>query len=231
MRPALLLLIVLTMLPGAASARLLFRTLPVVAESGLRDGDAEAPKVAWTTRVRAPGAAVVRVVVGAADLGRGSWISFRSLADGAEHRLDAGSLDAWGRTSAMLNGEEAEVSLHVAPGDKHVFVRLNGVSGSERPTIESQCGPNDDRVASTDNRVGRINPPGCTVWRIGNGAFLTAGHCADVDPDLGGPQLPNGVLDWTNATVVEFNVPASDASGNTVVAAPQDQYPIVLNSV
>ena len=232
MRAALAILVAgLALIPSAASARLVFRTLPVVAESGPRDGDADGPKVAWTTRVRAPGAAVVRVVVGSANLGQASWLTFRSLADGAEHRLDATSLDAWGRTSAMLNGEEAEVSLHVAPGDRGVFVRLAGVSGSDRPVVESQCGPADNRVASTDNRVGRINPPGCTVWRIGNGAFLTAGHCADIDPDLGGPQLPDGTLDWTNATVVEFNVPASDAAGNTVVAAPQDQYPIVLASV
>ena len=32
---------------------------------------------------------------------------------------------------------------------------------------ESQCGANDDRQASTDARVGRIMPVGCTGWIVG----------------------------------------------------------------
>jgi hypothetical protein len=209
-----------------------FRTLPLVSESGLFDGDAAEPREAWSTTVRAPGAAVVRVAFAEAQLGAGSWITIRSLADGAVHRLDAKSLPEWGRMSALLNGEAAEVTLHVAPGDRDVFVRLAGVAGSEPPTrIESQCGASDDRVVSTDNRVARISPIGCTAWRIGNGAFLTAGHCADDDPDDAGAQLPDGVLDWNANTIIEFNVPDSQANGNWVASAPQDQYPIVLNSV
>jgi len=228
---AFLLAAALLALPAAAFARgYTMHTLPLVAESGLHDGGAEA-RVAWTTRVRAPGAAMMRVAFAEADLGRGSWLTIRALKDGAEQRLDAKSLVDWGRTSAFFNGEEAEVSLHVAPGDDDVYVRLAGVLGSDRPTIETQCGATDDRVADNDNRVARILPVGCTAWRIGNGAFLTAGHCADLDPDQGGPLTPDGVLDFTASTVIEFNVPLSDASGNTVAAAPQDQYPVVLGSV
>jgi hypothetical protein len=51
------LLALLLALPAAAAERgYTVRTLPLVAESGLHDGGAEA-RVAWTTRVRAPGAA------------------------------------------------------------------------------------------------------------------------------------------------------------------------------
>jgi len=231
MRAARAFLLAGLLLPAAASARgFEFRTIPVVAESGLQDGGEET-RVAWTSRVRAPGAAVIRVRFAAAELGRNSWLTIRSLGDGAEQRLDARSLVEWGHTSAFLNGEEAEVALHVAPGDRDVYVRLAGVMGSDRPEIETQCGATDDRVATTDNRVARVLPVGCTAWRIGNGAFLTAGHCADLDPDLSGPLLPDGTLDFSASTVIEFNVPASDASGNTVAAAPQDQYAVVLASV
>jgi V8-like Glu-specific endopeptidase len=68
----------------------------------------------------------------------------------------------------------------------------------------------------------------CTAWLISNGAALTAGHCVDLDPDGSGPQLPDGVADLNG--VMEFNVPASDASGNVVMAAPQDQFPINTSS-
>jgi hypothetical protein len=70
---------------------------------------------------------------------------------------------------------------------------------------------------------------GCTAWLVSNGAFLTAGHCADFDPDQGGPMLPDGVLDLNG--VVEFNVPASQANGRPVAAAMNDQYPIDVTRV
>ena len=49
-------------------------------------------------------------------------------------------------------------------------------------------------------------------------------HCTDFDPDRGGPQLPDGVLDLSG--VVEFNVPLSSGSGQPSPADPSDQYPI-----
>jgi V8-like Glu-specific endopeptidase len=67
------------------------------------------------------------------------------------------------------------------------------------------CGA-DSRVASTDNRVGRIS--GCTAWLVSNGGVLTAGHCGPV------------------SGVFEVNVPASLSNGVTVASAPEDQYPI-----
>ncbi len=90
------------------------------------------------------------------------------------------------------------------------------------------CGA-DNRVASNDGRVGRIGMGGCTAWLFSNGAVLTAGHCADFDPDEGGPMLPDGVLDL--AGVVQFNVPVSQADGTTVAAHADNQYPINVTNV
>ena len=78
----------------------------------------------------------------------------------------------------------------------------------------SLCDGDDDRVASADPRVGRLFLGGCTVWLASNGSLLTAGHCADVDPDLNGPMLPDGCLDL--AGLVEFNFPASLSNGQPV---------------
>ena len=71
----------------------------------------------------------------------------------------------------------------------------------------------------------------CPAWLISIGALLTAGLCADSYPDDFGPLLPDGVLDWTANTVVEFNVPASLPNGQVVIAAADHQYPVNLNSV
>lgn len=93
---------------------------------------------------------------------------------------------------------------------------------------ETLCGA-DDRVASTDWRAGRLSN-GCTAWLVSNGVLLTAGHCADDDPDDGGPMTPDGVLDWNADTVVEFNVPASNADGTINPAPATDRYTVTLTS-
>ena len=89
-------------------------------------------------------------------------------------------------------------------------VRAKRVQGSTTesaspPVLESICGANDDRVASSNPRAGRIMPIGCTGWMIPGGAFLTAGHCA-----------------LSTAQTVEFNVPASLSNGTTVAPPVKD---------
>ena len=83
----------------------------------------------------------------------------------------------------------------------------------EGAKTESICGTTDDRAASTNPRVGRIVPIGCTGWLIHGGRLLTAGHCT-------GAQMQT----------VEFNVPASLADGTTVAPPVRDQYPIIVGS-
>jgi V8-like Glu-specific endopeptidase len=191
--------------------------------------------------VRAAGAPWLRIHFGAYALGERSYITLTSLEDGGQQRLDSGTLPQWHDASAYFNGDAVQLELHVAPGEEGVFVSVQELTVGDAPDTsgaaqlrgesgligtETLCG-GDDRVASTDSRVGRIN--GCTAWLVSNGAVLTAGHCADFDPDQGGPLLPDGVLDL--AGVMEFNVPASQADGQTVMADPADQYPIDTNSV
>jgi hypothetical protein len=86
--------------------------------------------------------------------------------------------------------------------------------GWQGPTLgaETLCG-GDERVPSTDNRVGRING-GCTGWLISNGGVLTAGHCSIVP-----------------GSIFEVNVPASQANGTTVAAATRDQFPVLAGSI
>lgn len=167
------------------------------------------------------------------NLGRRSYITLTSAEDGGWQRLDARSLPDWNGASAIFNGDRVRMELHVAPGDEGVYVRLKDQVvghwvGGVTPT-ESQCGNADNRVAASDNRVGRLFFGGCTAWFVNNGAVLTAGHCTDFDPDRSGPMLPDGTVDLSG--VVEINVPASRADGTTVAANPNDQFPINTSGI
>jgi trimeric autotransporter adhesin len=194
--------------------------------------------------VRVPGAPWLRLHISEYNLGEHSYLILTSLQDQGRQRLDARALPQWGNATAFFNGEAVEVELHVAPGEAGVFVSIGELTVGERqapgrskglPVQKALCG-SDDRVASNDVRIGRINRanvPGntssafCTVWLVSNGALLTAGHCVDADPDGNGPMLPDGTIDNRFATgVVEFNVPASQNDGTTVFANPNNQYPI-----
>jgi hypothetical protein len=180
-----------------------------------------------------PGAAWLRFHLKDHQLGKGSYLTLTSALDGAQQRLDANSLLDWENGTAYFNGDSVQVELHLAPGDKNAYIEFDEMTVGEFADgdtldgmIESLCA-GDNRVASTDVRVGRIT--GCTAWLNSNGSLLTAGHCADYDPDRGGPLLPDGILDLGG--VVEFDIPQSLANGTLVAADPNDQYPIDTSSV
>jgi|GEM_PF-1748798 len=80
---------------------------------------------------------------------------------------------------------------------------------------ETMCGP-DNRIASSDQRIGRLMPIGCTGWLVGSSGdlALTAGHCDDV-----------------RMQIIEFQVPASLPDGRTLPADVEDQYPILRQTI
>lgn len=191
--------------------------------------------------IKVPGAISLRLHFSEYDLGRASYLTITSLQDGGQQRLDSRSLPKWEDATAVFNGDAIEIEMHVADTDEGVYFVVDAVvvADPQDPPPEavvngdgegdrSLCA-GDNRIASTDGRVGRLYFGGCTAWLISNGRLLTAGHCVDFDPDQGGPGLPDGVLDLFG--VVEFNVPSSLPDGTTVAAAPEDQYPINTGSV
>ena len=192
-------------------------TVPYTLDTGIRGNAGTEPVVAYSNVIRAATApSKLRVHFSSYNLGAASFVRLTSVRDGGSQKLDRVSLAYWQSTSAIFNGDEVRMELHVAPGDQGVYARVDqlilecdcsggaltlNVAGAP----ESLCGA-DGRSASTDNRVGRIS--GCTAWLISNGGVLTAGHCG------------------SGGGVFEANVPASSASGVTVASAPEDQYPI-----
>lgn len=185
------------------------------------DNNTAETRLAYTNLVVATGApGKVRVHFSSFNLGRHSYLLLTSVQDGGRQKLNAATLKNWRHTSAIFNGDKVKLELHVAPGEQGVFAEMDQLvlecncpdqprraAGSE--SAETLCG-GDSRVASTDNRVGRIS--GCTAWLVSNGAVLSAGHCGPI------------------SGVFEVNVPASSASGVTVASAPEDQYPVDLSN-
>ena len=193
---------------GAQTAPLQQHTQRYTLDSGVHDGQG-AEAVAFRQVVEVAGAPWLRLAFSDADLGAHSYLTLTSLADGAQQRLDAARLAEWYNTSAYFNGDAVEVALHVAPGDRGVFVRMSEVTVGEVGAPESQCGPTDDRQHSDDPKAGRLLSVGCTAWLIHDDKIVSAGHCTQ-----------------SGASVLEFNVPLSTAGGGLNHPGPEDQYSV-----
>ncbi len=184
--------------------------------SGRHDGQEAAISLVYQTTVQVAGAPWLRLRFINANLGSGSYLVVTSLLDGAEQRLDAAALAQWQNTSAFFNGDALDVRLYVAPGDSGVFVQMDEIAVGENgnpqdPDPATQCGPSDDRIASNDARQGRMLTIGCTAWLIGDGRFVSAGHCA---------------ASAGSANTIQFNVPPSLPNGTLQHPGPEDQYTV-----
>ncbi len=197
------------------------------AEPGPLFDDAERKRLVMRhmTLVQSPGANMMRVHFIDYDLGEHSEIHLNSLRDGAVQRFTHAMLKEWAGWSAIFNGDLVLVQLFVAPGDAARF-EIDQIAINNPPVefveggVASICGV-DNRIASSDSRVGRLSGPncgnggsgngcgGCTAWLTSVGSAVTAGHCG------------NG-----SGGLIEFNVPMSASNGAPVAAAPEDQYPV-----
>lgn len=143
-------------------------------------------------------------------LPKGAVLRITSLKDGAQQHLNAKTLAQWQNTSAYFNGSAVRVELLAdKAGRTGQFGIVKVLAGKPQPVTESQCGANDDRVASNVADRARLIDVGCTVNLMAKGCFITAGHC------LATPSLVD---------VVEFNVPKSNSNGSLNHPAPKDQY-------
>lgn len=203
---------------------------PMALDTGLVANPSEGDSFAVDEVIGEPDAPWIQIRLSDWKLGENSRLIITSLEDGDVQYHSAATLQDWGGRSAIFRGGLVRVQLLLGPGEEGAFIRLRDpvvglwVGGAQNAT-ESLCG-SDDRVASSESRVGRLYFGGCTVFYAPNGSVLTAGHCVDFDPDGGGSALPDGVIDLSNSDIVEINPPASRADGTPVPAAVNNQYPV-----
>ncbi|MBK8979951.1 MAG: trypsin-like peptidase domain-containing protein [Planctomycetes bacterium] len=192
----------------------------VTVDSGFLDAVASRPQIVFRDEVAVPGAAWLRLELGATHLPSGSSLRLTSSADGAVQRHDAASLRDYGGSSCWLNGERVLVELIAAPdtrANRVVVDRVEyGMRGISAP--ESICGTTDDRQLSQDPRVGRAvsGASACTWWLVDEFTVLTAGHCA---------------ASAAGTVIVGFNIPLSLPDGTYVQPHPDDQYPLDLGTL
>ena len=177
---------------GVTSAPVTAQTAPIPyhmeayrLDSDVHDGLDTDSRLAFSALVEAPEAPWIRLHFDEYDLGDSSYILLTSSRDGGRQRLDADGMANWRCSSAFFKGGRVTVELHVSPGDTGVFISLDELTVGEWVSggLRSECGA-DNRISSTDPRVGRIMPVGCTGWIASNGAFLTAGHCVNANMDV-----------------------------------------------
>ncbi len=212
------LIVVIPLSAAAQPSPFDYVTVPYPMHSGRHNGSGDATTMVFQSVIELPGASWVQVQFGDYQLGRDSYVMLTSLANGDVHWHDAVSLPQWHNASGIFRGGRVQLELFVAPGDQDVFVEVARVIVPD-PDIppaldppEDICGDEDDRVPSTDARVGRLFGGGCTGWLVSNGAALTAGHCGTPDGNIVG--------------MMEFNVPQSQSNGTPNPALLIDQYPI-----
>ena len=183
------------------------------------------PQVVWSTVVTIPRASWIRLeyqgvlLSGARDRGdNGSFLRLTSVKDGAVQTQHLRHVGEWQDTSAYFNGESVmvEILAHPGTGDNRLVLKQVQAGPVSVGDPDSICGANDDRTLSSDPRVGRNQPTGCTSWMINdcNHCFLTAGHCAG-----------------SGLQVVEFNVPLSSSTGSLNHPPPSDQYAVDTSSL
>ena len=201
---------------------------PSAVASGPLSNATNQPQEKVVGLLQAPAASRVRVEVTRAALGRASKVRFVSVKDGQSQTLDQAQLEMWSWKSALFNGDTVRLEVILAPGDRDVSIEVKqilafsdepvsgGAAAPDRrdPIPETLCG-DDNRVATNDNRAGRLfNATSCTGWLVSNGAMLTAGHCLTAPGDI-----------------LEVNVPASTPAGILVASAVQDQFPVLAGTI
>lgn len=186
-----------------------------VVDSGAVAAPSSAPAVTIGFVVTVPGSTSLRLRFSDIDLGSGASLRIVSLADGGLQTHTNATAREWNFTSAYFNGDSVWVEVLAQPQTAAIAnasrVRLESVSaGVALPPAPSQCGANDDRIPSSDPRVGRLQPGICTAFLVDHCShpLMTAGHCVP------------------GSAVVEFNVPVSSVGGNPIHPPPSDQYAI-----
>lgn len=142
--------------------------------------------------------------------GTGAILRITSLLDGHVQEMNATHLRQWGYSSAYFNGDTVLVEVWAKPGvEAQLVTKSFDAATAFGPVAQSICGT-DDRVLSSDPRVARILPVGCTGWIVDDckRCQLTAGHCS------------------SGTSVLEFNVPASNPNGTLNHPGPEDQYAV-----
>ena len=203
-------------------------TEPYLLDTGVHDGAAVEENPAFLEVVYIADASSIRLNFKDYNLGTKSYLTLTSIEDGKQQTLDSKCLGAWDSMSDYFIGEAVLLELYVDPRDDGVFAEVDEATVFRSDDLKADfvaraktiCGDHDNRIGSSDPRVGRLLFPDgvCTGWLIPNGLVLAAGHCGDPDGNFSG-------------AIMEFNVPQSTPDGGANAASPENRYAVNTRSV
>ena len=190
-------------------------TSKYIYDSGPIQSPADGETVVLSTTISVEGADWVRLFFRAVHLSEGAFLRITSHEDGYYQEMNAQHVGEWQHSSAYFNGDTVQVDIIALGGAGTNRLIMDEVTWGVPPTVDSQCGPTDDRVLSFDDRNARALPIGCTAWLFNDCAhcFGTAGHCAG-----------------SSLQTIQFNVPLSSSSGSLNHPPPSDQYSVQVSS-
>lgn len=194
---------------------------PLVIDTGVHDNATDQTRLVFSVPVNVADAGWIRLYFDVVTLPPGSYAVLTSAQDGAAQTLTAAGMAAWYDTSAYFNGDTIQLDLYAGPHTAGTRLRLAEVAVEFRRPAGNVagldcgiCNGEDDRTASDQRYTGRMMPVGCTGSMYNDeGCFVSAGHCT-------------GAL-----SVVEFQVPPSLEDGTLQHPGPQDQYPVITESI
>lgn len=196
------------------------RNITLQIDSGVLRNTGDKEAILWSHVIELPDTSWMRLFFDTLELGfdplnnRSAVLRIMSMEDGGLQHLNALTAPQWQNTTAYFNGNTVIIELIAPPHSGDLRVTLDHVAAGIPADPETICGPTDDRQLSDDPRAGR-GADGCSHWLIDDNhhCLISAGHCS------------------FTFTIIEFNVPLSNSSGQIIHPGPEDQYPVDSASI
>jgi len=186
------------------------------------------------TTIFEPGASSIRLYFNNVALDEGSYLILEGE-DGALQKMDATALKNWRNSSAYFNGSEVKVSLFQKAGSKNSIeinqVKVAKKASNNNRSNQRQIGTGNIK-AGNDNQAAPLNdtPQGKAIGRLTNGN--SAGGAGWIAPNgaIVTSRWGFKIVQEDGFDIIEFNVPLSNEDGTVNHPAPEDQYPLEVNT-
>ncbi len=161
---------------------------PLCLHSGVYHGDTVETRIAFRRVIERPGASRICLHLGDYELGKGSFLSLKSLKDGREQHLTAQGLVRGKDWTPYFRGDAVELTLHVAESDFFAFVFVDAVAHDADPGRTPQIalgrfdGPTMLKVRLVDQELNMV--------RRGSAPAVAAGPMGSISPAAAAERKP-----------------------------------------
>lgn len=186
------------------------------------------------TKVMYAGASSIRLYFSNVKLNEGSYLLLEGE-DGSQQKLDAKALENWHNSSAYFNGSEVKVFLYQKASSEN-SIEINQVKIAKRESFNTNSNQrltgNVNNKGSNENKANLLNetPQGKAIGRFTDGN--NAGGAGWIAPNgaIVTSRVGYKIVQEKGYDIIEFNVPLSNEDGTVNHPAPEDQFPLEVNT-